>query len=57
MIEGEKSVQLEGERTCPTICIGWLSLCQQHFHNKYYVAGCYLLLLVGKKVILVVDLN
>lgn len=29
----------------------------QHFHNKSYVAGCYLLLLIGKKVILVLDLN
>ena len=24
--EGEKLVQLEGERVCPTVCKGWLSL-------------------------------
>ena len=32
-------------------------LCLQQFHNKFYVVGCYLLLLVGKKVISVLDLN
>ena len=25
-IEGEKWVQLEGERVCPAVCKGWLSL-------------------------------
>ena len=32
-------------------------LCPQHFHKKSYVIGCYLLLLMGKKVISVLDLN
>ena len=31
--------------------------CPQQFHNKFYVAGYYLLLLVGKKVISVLELN
>ena len=26
MIEGEKWVQLEGEKACLAVCIGWLSL-------------------------------
>ena len=34
-----------------------LMLCPQYFHNKSYVTVCYLLLLVGNKVISVVNLN
>ena len=29
----------------------------QHFYNKSYVISCYLLLLMGKKVISMLDLN
>ena len=26
-------------------------LCTKYFHNKFYIADCYLLLLVGEKII------
>ena len=53
----EITVTLLEARQPNFISIALLSAHQRHFHNKFQVVSCYLLLLVGQKVISVVGSN